>query len=210
MRIAHASLWVFVPVCFLASTIGFLVFGMGAAAITDAAIIPGVLVGIVAPPVFLIWKRRQKIDLSLPAAPSLAIEPDVLVEKKMDPQVIFWIKWLGIPLAIISGILVFHQITSDNLGLQVVRKDYLSNDGLALIFTNIGSAPINVLQVSINDRAECTVGKPVGLFVREKVLASEILQVGDVLTLVSNCRVIRAEIKTDRGTGRFSFNDREN
>jgi hypothetical protein len=77
-----------------------------------------------------------------------------------------------------------------------------------LTLGNVGSRPIKVTGVEINERTDCTVTLPLGLFTDPNKLAfsPRELKVGDEIEPVSTCKIARAQIETDQGSEIYSFN----
>jgi hypothetical protein len=73
---------------------------------------------------------------------------------------------------------------------------------------NVGSRPIKITGVEINQRTDCTVTVPLGMFTDPNKLAfsPRELKVGDEMELVSTCKIVRAQIEPDQGSGIYSFN----
>ncbi|MCG2633071.1 hypothetical protein L6654_41715 [Bradyrhizobium sp. WYCCWR 13023] len=85
---------------------------------------------------------------------------------------------------------------------EIRRVDFaVRGDGASLEIVNTGHSPITIQAVNINQRADCRVGflMPVnGTF-------PYALQVGDKISTYGSCRVIRAEIVTNKGLVVYSF-----
>jgi hypothetical protein len=97
--------------------------------------------------------------------------------------------------------------TSAELDLELTRKGALFQEqGNAVEILNVGSKPVKITAISINDRADCTISG-VSIFtegVDRKPLPAE-LKVGDTLPIMSSCRIIRVAIETDIGSKTYSF-----
>src|SRR5260370_41864090 len=61
MRIARLPSWAFIILCLVASTLGFFVFGVVAAAISESVIVVSALAGIIVPIVVLVSIRRRQL-----------------------------------------------------------------------------------------------------------------------------------------------------
>lgn len=80
---------------------------------------------------------------------------------------------------------------------------FLADDGKALELLNVGTEPLTVLKMGINDRADCTV-KRLSWTDDSSPFPGQ-LKVGDKLMVMSSCRVIRASVETDHGSNTYSF-----
>jgi len=96
---------------------------------------------------------------------------------------------------------------SAELELELTRKGALFEEqGNAVEILNVGSKPVKITGMLINDRADCTISG-VSIFtegVDRKPLPTE-LKVGDTLAILSSCRIIRVAIETDIGSKTYSF-----
>jgi hypothetical protein len=103
------------------------------------------------------------------------------------------------------------------LGLLLIAKIITSYDPVALDVSvrynrlkigNVGSKPIKITGVEINQRTDCTVTLPLGLFTDPNKLefSTRELKVGDEIELVSTCKIVRALVETDQGSESYSFN----
>jgi hypothetical protein len=116
--------------------------------------------------------------------------------------------WFKVTLIIIaSAIFILGIIGSyDPTDLELTRKGLLVNgDGLAVEIVNIGSRPTTIKLVQINDRTDCSVAS--GLMQGDDFKPPVSLKVGDKLTLISSCRIIRVTIQTDNGSNTYSFSN---
>jgi hypothetical protein len=91
--------------------------------------------------------------------------------------------------------------------LELTRKGALFEEqGNAVEILNVGSKPVKITGMLINDRADCTISG-MSIFtegVDRKPLPTE-LKVGDTLAILSSCRIIRVAIETDIGSQTYSF-----
>lgn len=113
-------------------------------------------------------------------------------------------RWLALALAVVAGIVlvlsVVGSLTSSS-PLEVVRNDWLViDDGKRLRIVNVGSKPIKIVKVTVNERDDCRVWR-----FHDADYVPVDLKVGDRLNLFSGCRVIRALIHTDQGAQAYSF-----
>jgi hypothetical protein len=119
------------------------------------------------------------------------------------PQKRSW-RWLSRTVWVVLGVgfalrLLIGLTTPD---LEVARTDGIfRDDGNTLEITNVGRSPITITSVVINDRADCPISTP-----RGSKFTALTLKVGDKRGLYGNCRIIRAELQTDQGSGTYSFN----
>lgn len=70
-------------------------------------------------------------------------------------------------------------------------------NGTVLYINNIGSGPIKINGITVNDRADCVVGTPSPLPANIKV--------GEGILATSDCRIVRAVVDTDQGSGTYTF-----
>ena len=91
--------------------------------------------------------------------------------------------------------------------LELIRKGLLFEEqGNAVEIVNVGSKPVKITGMSINDRVDCTINGT-ALFsegIDKKPLPAE-LKVGDRLAIWSSCRIIRVTIETGIGSNTYSF-----
>jgi hypothetical protein len=76
-----------------------------------------------------------------------------------------------------------------------------------IVIGNMGSKPIKIMGVEVDDRADCTIHLPLTLFTDPNNLefSARELKVGDEIELVSSCKIIRTTIATDQGSATYSF-----
>jgi hypothetical protein len=117
-------------------------------------------------------------------------------------------RWLKILLGILAaGFLVVRIFGSYNpVDLELVRRDLFdaAHDGKVLEMTNVGSKPVKLLRITINDRPDCSVSRL--SFVDNSPLFPSVMRIGDQLSLVSSCQIVRATVETDQGSNTYSFN----
>jgi hypothetical protein len=111
---------------------------------------------------------------------------------------------LKIILGVLFGLLLLAKIFTsyDPVNLDVsVRYNRLK-------LGNVGSKPIKITGVEINQRTDCTVALPLGVFTDPNKLdfSPRELKVGDEIELVSTCKIVRALVETDQGSETYSFN----
>lgn len=102
---------------------------------------------------------------------------------------------------------VRHAINSTpNIELEVQRTDStFRNDGQAIQIVNIGTKPLTVTKVIVNDRPDCPTTSAAEML-GQKPTNGYSLNIGDKLFLRSTCQVVRATIETDQGSATYSFN----
>jgi hypothetical protein len=117
-------------------------------------------------------------------------------------------RWLKIVIGVIAaGFLVLRILGSYNSpDLELVRRDLFdaARDGRVLEITNSGSSPVQITRVRINDRADCTIARL--SFIEGESPFPLTLKVGDELSLMSSCQIVRATVATDQGSETYSFN----
>jgi hypothetical protein len=116
--------------------------------------------------------------------------------------------WLKITVGIIAaGLLAIGILGSYNsLDLELVRRDLFdaAHDGRVLEVTNTGKKPLRVTGIKINDRSDCSITRL--SFVDGSPLVPSIMKIGDQISLVSSCQIIRVSVETDQGSNTYSFN----
>lgn len=112
----------------------------------------------------------------------------------------------------IAGLVFLLNGAFSRLDLEVRRNLFTRTDGLIIEVINVGTKPIRLLNISINDRSDCSAKTPMQmhdqLFAPESrnvAFAARTLNVGDRASYNSNCLIVRAKIQTDRGSAMFSF-----
>jgi hypothetical protein len=114
--------------------------------------------------------------------------------------------WLKLILLIVAAaVFALKLIGSYNpVDLELTRKGLLlDEDGLAVEIVNTGTKPTTIKGVQINDRTDCSVSS--GLTQGDEFKPPVSLKVGDKLTLISSCRIIRVNVETDIGSAIYSF-----
>jgi hypothetical protein len=119
-----------------------------------------------------------------------------------------WTKWRWVRFIIgmaAGGFLLLNLLGGFNSPKLEVRRigAILASDGLALLVLNVGTKPITIRSMTVNDRADCTVER-ISYGTGPNPLPAK-LKVGDKIMLLSSCRVIRASVQTDQGSNTYSF-----
>jgi hypothetical protein len=116
-------------------------------------------------------------------------------------------RWFKIFMGVCAAIFLIVnliKIAGSQIDLELTRQGaFLADDGKAVEITNVGNKPVNITGIKINDRDDCkagplTLGAGGGNF-------PVTLKVGDKQMFISSCRIIRANVKTDSGSGTYSF-----
>ena len=111
-------------------------------------------------------------------------------------------RWLKIAVGIIAAaflaIGIIGSYSSDNL--ELVRRDLFdaAHDGKVLEITNVGSKPIKLINLKVNDRLDCTVYRLDAILGNAKPLFPSTLSVGDKLSISGSCRIIKVTVKSDQ------------
>jgi len=113
--------------------------------------------------------------------------------------------WRGFQIAIgitLGAFLVLKVVAGlASLDLELLRTDaVIRSDGKALQITNVGRSTITINDITVNDRSDCAVSISFG-----PEFSPITLKVGDKKMLISSCQIIRANVKTDQGSGSYSF-----
>jgi uncharacterized membrane protein len=116
-------------------------------------------------------------------------------------------RWLKIIVGSVAAVLVaIHFLSTNSLELELTRVEMWPGDGgKALDITNVGSKPITIMKITINDRADCSVHFAFNDDITKKPSPSGTLEVGEKATYSSSCPIIRAKVETDQGSETFSF-----
>lgn len=119
-----------------------------------------------------------------------------------------WTKWRWLKFLIgmaAGGYLLLNLLGGFNSPELEVRRigAILASDGLGLLVLNVGTKPITINSMTVNDRADCTVER-MSFGTGPNPLPAK-LNVGDKIMLLSSCRVIRAFVRTDQGSNTYSF-----
>jgi hypothetical protein len=114
--------------------------------------------------------------------------------------------WLKLTLIIIAGAIFVLGISGsyNSVDLELTRKGVLfDGDGYAVEIVNTGSKTTTIKGVQINDRTDCSIAS--GMMQGDEFKPPVSLKIGDKLTLISSCRIIRVNVETDTGSGTYSF-----
>jgi hypothetical protein len=133
----------------------------------------------------------EQASVSPPPAPSVNTKP----KKK-------W-RWLRIIAGIIVGGLLIIRLVGGTSSpeLQLTRMGaFMNDDGKAMAIVNTGTKPIKITKITINDRADCSPSRIIGPNYEKSPI-----QIGDKITLISLCLIVRADVETDQGSGTYSF-----
>jgi len=128
---------------------------------------------------------------------SITNTPPPLPQKKKK----FW-RGFQITVGIIFGGILLLKVVAGlaSPDLELMRTDaFLRSDGKALQVTNVGRSTITINDITVNDRSDCSVSTLSG------PASPMTLKVGDKKMLFSSCQIIRANVKTDQGSGSYSF-----
>jgi hypothetical protein len=148
-----------------------------------------------------IMKGHQPMSQETAAAPPPLPVPNVKPKRKWG--------FLKIALIVVVGVIFFLKIlgSSHSLDLEATRKGYiLADDESGVEIVNVGTTPVTITKIIINDRNDCTIVL-VGLLADPNgrpSLPIE-LKVGDKLAFGSSCRIIRANIQTADASETYSF-----
>jgi hypothetical protein len=108
--------------------------------------------------------------------------------------------WVLLGLVGLVTIAVLLDETGPQLEVRRVDNSF-NDDGQGLEVTNIGTGPITIKTVHVNERAECLVAP----FPFRAVDFPMTLPVGEKVTLMGNCRTIRTTIVTDKKSVTYSL-----
>jgi hypothetical protein len=113
--------------------------------------------------------------------------------------------WWKLTLLIIAGAIFIIKVGSyGSLDLELTRKGLLfDEDGQAVEIVNTGSKTTVISAIQINDRTDCSIAT--GMMQGDDFKPPFSLKIGDKLTLLSSCRIIRVSVETDTGSGTYSF-----
>jgi len=120
-------------------------------------------------------------------------------------------KWLKILIGITAaGFLVIGIVGSyhsPDLDLELVRRDLFdaAHDGKVLEITNVGTKPIKLTGLTVNDRPDCKVYRLDAMLGNNTPLFPSILKVGDEISIAGSCQVVKATVETDQGSSSYSF-----
>lgn len=131
------------------------------------------------------------------AKANIADTPPPLPQKRRK----FW-RGFQITVGVILGAVLLFKVIAGlaSPDLEIMRTDALfRDDGKALQVTNVGRSAITINDITVNDRSDCSVS------VLSGPSSPITLKVGDKKMLFSSCQIIRANVKTDQGSGSYSF-----
>jgi hypothetical protein len=117
-------------------------------------------------------------------------------------------RWLKITVGTIAAAFLAIGILGsyNSPDLELVRRDLFdaARDGKVLEITNTGKKPLKVVGIKINDRTDCKISRL--SFVDGSPLVPTVMKVGDQISLISSCQIIRVSVETDQGSNTYSFN----
>jgi hypothetical protein len=132
--------------------------------------------------------------------------PPALPTENVNPKP-KW-RWPKITVGIIAaGFLAITILGSYNSpDLELVRRDLFdaARDGRVLEITNTSKKPLKVVGIKINDRPDCVISRL--SFVDGSPLVPSVMKIGDQISLVSSCQIVRVSVETDQGSNTYSFN----
>jgi len=113
-------------------------------------------------------------------------------------------KWRGLTIAaaIVLGAVFAFKIASSSSSSVDLELTLTHSSRTIVDVINVGSKPIRITNVTINDRADCLVYRR--SLKSENFVPTE-LQVGDQLSLFSPCRIVRATVETNNGARTYTF-----
>src|ERR1700733_14751752 len=111
-------------------------------------------------------------------------------------------RWLRIIIGIVAaGHLIIRILGSYNpVDLELTRRDLIdaAHDGKIMEMTNVGSKPVKLVRIAINDRPDCSAAK---LFFNDNSpVFPSLMRIGDKISILSSCQIVRATIETDQGS----------
>jgi hypothetical protein len=121
----------------------------------------------------------------------------------------FWV--LGAVGAAIALLVLAYAIGTD------VELDVRVTSGNFINITNVGSTPLTIRKISINERRECLAGSFMEQLARMEGHSEfrdknnslpRKLQVGDDMQVGSDCTVVRITFDTDLGSATYTFDQR--
>lgn len=127
----------------------------------------------------------------------IANTPPPLPQKRKK----FW-RGFRIAVGVILGTIFLFKVVVGlaSPDLELMRTDALfRDDGKALQVTNVGRSTITINDITVNDRSDCSVSTLSG------PASPMTLKIGDKKMLFSSCQIVRANVKTDQGSGSYSF-----
>jgi hypothetical protein len=116
-------------------------------------------------------------------------------------------RWLKIGAGIVAVVFAAIRLLGTNSPeLELTRAEMWPGDGgKALDITNVGSKPITITKITINDRADCSVHFAFNDDITKQPNPKGALDVGEKATYSSSCRIVRARVDTDQGSESYSF-----
>lgn len=109
----------------------------------------------------------------------------------------------------IAGIVVVAAILDDDKSSQLevsIKPDLFLGAVPTLVVKNVGRETITILDATINNRPEC---KPALSHQSTRNTAAPFaLKVGESASDIPKCEVVRAKIKTNKGTFEYTFRER--
>jgi hypothetical protein len=117
-------------------------------------------------------------------------------------------RWLKITVGTIAAAFLAIGILGsyNSPDLELVRRDLFdaARNGKVLEITNTGKSPLKVVSIKINDRTDCVIARL--SFDDGSPLVPTVMKIGDRISLVSSCQIIRVSVETDQGSNTYSFN----
>ena len=118
-------------------------------------------------------------------------------------------RWLKIAAPILVGTLLLLRLlgSSHSPDLELVRRDLFdaAHDGRVLEITNVGTKPIKLIGLTVNDRPDCNVYRLDAILGNSKPLFPSTLNIGDEVSITGPCQIIKATVETDQGSNSYSF-----
>jgi hypothetical protein len=116
-------------------------------------------------------------------------------------------RWFKLTAGLILGLVVLLKLAAgyNPVELELHRANLFdaARDGQAVEIINVGKDLIKIMNITVNERADCTLSR-VSFVDGSKPLPAN-LKVGDKITLMSSCRIIRATVETDKGSRTYSL-----
>lgn len=112
---------------------------------------------------------------------------------------------IAIAIVVACTTLAVVGLPGSDLGLKV---EINSGSLTGVVVTNVGTRPITIRSITINNRKECA--ESMKLYANALAIPSlpRTIDVGDMTGVLSSCQVIRATIDTDRGSAEYNFDQR--
>jgi hypothetical protein len=204
---------------FIILCVGLSIGGVILCAIVGSDSIPGLLLYAGIPPLVVIWirlrsKRKAAAAKSDIGRAETRTPPPTTSEAHQRPYVgEYWPtarprlrspkQLLIVAGVLIAAIVVIGVVLSNN----GPRLKVETRGGL-LSIQNIGSEPITIRHLSVNDRSDCGMQRsPIDLILGPVAPPGEAptLKVGDVADWNVYCPIVRLTVETDRGTAAYTF-----